>query len=153
MTDTISLDRYALAFDAAGRGWGRAATLALTGALAARGGRRNLAAYAAAQVATPAAVNLVKVVVRRERPVVARIDAWGSSFPSGHASFAGVTTAFFAAGRGTPVAWAAAALLTTGMAWSRVHLGAHRLDEVAAGAVIGAVIGAAAQNLAGQVDR
>ncbi len=87
----------------------------------------------------------VKLAVGRERP--AADDAMialpsSSSFPSSHAAMS--VAAAFALTRArpglAPVRWAAAAA----MAASRVYVGAHRPEDVVAGAALGAVTGAAA---------
>lgn len=87
----------------------------------------------------------VKLAVGRERPAPA--DAMiplpaSSSFPSSHAAMS--VAAAFALSRArpelAPVWWTAA----VAMAASRVYVGAHRPGDVAAGAALGAVTGAAA---------
>jgi membrane-associated phospholipid phosphatase len=87
----------------------------------------------------------VKLAVGRERP--AARDALialpsSSSFPSSHAAMS--VAAAFALTRARPdlatLWWTAAAA----MAASRVYVGAHRPGDVAAGAALGAVTGAAA---------
>jgi membrane-associated phospholipid phosphatase len=138
------LDRAALAFDRSGRGVVRGATLAAIGVtLASRARWRGLRAFAAAEAVTPLAVNAVKLVVNRERPARARVDPFGTSFPSGHAAYAGATTValvlLVADGNPPPLGlWTAAAAGTAGMAWSRTHLQAHWLSDVVAGALLGA---------------
>lgn len=144
------LDRIALAFDRSGRGVVRAGTLATIGlGLASRRRWRGLAAFAVAEAATPAAVNAIKLVIRRERPAIARVDPFGSSFPSGHASYAAATCtalALLMAGEEppAPAVVAVAAAGTLGMAWSRTHLQAHWLSDVTAGALIGVAVTVAA---------
>jgi membrane-associated phospholipid phosphatase len=81
--------------------------------------------------------------VNRERPARARVDPFGTSFPSGHAAYAGATTValvlLVADGNPPPPGlWTAAAAGTAGMAWSRTHLQAHWLSDVVAGALLGA---------------
>jgi len=88
-------------------------------------------------------VNLVKLLVNRRRPCGARLDASGSSFPSGHTAFAsatGVALVLLDEGRGSTrrrTAWVAAAAATVGMAWSRTYLQLHWLTDAAAGGVLG----------------
>jgi membrane-associated phospholipid phosphatase len=142
-TESESLERLAMLFDRAGRGAVRAGTLvAIGGALAYRRRWRSLAAFALAEAATPATINLIKVVVKRERPLIARVDPWGTSFPSGHASYAGATTVALVLLTSEPGSqrvplWIVAAAGTTGMVWSRTYLQAHWLTDVIAGALIG----------------
>jgi membrane-associated phospholipid phosphatase len=137
------LDRAALAFDRCGRGAVRGATLGAVGlALARRRRWSAMAAFAAAEAATPLAVNAVKLVVDRARPAGARVDPFGTSFPSGHAAYAGATGAalvLLASGRRRPrpALWLAAAAGAAGMAWSRTYLQAHWLTDVTAGALLG----------------
>jgi membrane-associated phospholipid phosphatase len=137
------LDRVALVFDRSGRGAVRAATLTGIGLwLAYRRRWRGLGAFAAAEAATPLAVNAVKLVVDRERPAAARVHPFGTSFPSGHAAYAGATTVALVllASERRPAGarlWAAAAAATAAMAWSRTHLQAHWLSDVTAGALLG----------------
>jgi membrane-associated phospholipid phosphatase len=137
------LDRVAFVFDRSGRGVVRAATLAGVGlCLAHRRRWRGLAAFAAAEAATPLAVNAVKLLVDRERPAAARVHPFGTSFPSGHAAYAGATTVALVllASERRPAGarlWMAATAATAGMAWSRTHLQAHWLTDVTAGALLG----------------
>ena len=102
----------------------------------------GLLAFAAAEAATPLGVNAVKLVVNRERPAGARVDPFGTSFPSGHAAYAGATTValvLLASERRPPALrmWVAAAAGAAGMAWSRTYLQAHWLTDVTAGALLG----------------
>ncbi len=132
----------ALAFNALGRGLGRALTLALIGVVLVIGRRWwALLAFAAAESLTPVAANLTKRLVDRPRPPHALIQATGSSFPSGHAAYAGATAValvvlFTRPGR-RRIWWAAAALTIAGMAWSRTYLEVHWLSDVVAGATLG----------------
>src|SRR6186997_2276746 len=48
-----------------------------------------LLAFAVTESLTPLAVNLLKALVDRPRPPGGLLDATGSSFPSGHAAYAG----------------------------------------------------------------
>ena len=54
--------------------------------------RAALLAFILAEALTPLLVNLIKLIVGRERPPAALIEAHGSSYPSGHAAYAGATT-------------------------------------------------------------
>ncbi len=137
------LDRVALAFDRCGRGAVRGATMGTIGLLLARRRRwRGLAAFAATEALTPLAVNAVKLVVDRERPAIARVDPFGTSFPSGHAAYAAATSVALVllASEERPAKrwmWVGAAAGTLGMGWSRTHLQAHWLTDVTAGALLG----------------
>ncbi len=89
--------------------------------------------------------NLVKALVGRARPDIARlVGASGSSFPSGHSANAAVTYAALALvlGRGrsyrTKVVLAStAAMVAVAVAMSRVLLGVHWLTDVVAGLALG----------------
>ena len=131
------LDRAVVAYTTTGNyGIGWVAVGALAGA----------PARVAATVWGTLGVNFaVKLAVGRERP--AAHDALialpsSSSFPSSHAAMS--VAAAFALTRArpdmAPLWWTAAAA----MAASRVYVGAHRPGDVAAGAALGAVTGAAA---------
>ncbi len=137
------LDPVALIFDRCGRGAVRGVTMGTIGVVLARQKRwRGLAAFAAAEALTPLAVNAVKLVVDRERPAIARVDPFGTSFPSGHAAYAAATSVSLVllASEERPAQrwmWAGAAAGTLGMGWSRTHLQAHWLTDVTAGALLG----------------
>ena len=90
--ETPFLTHVALASNALGRGILRALTLAGIG-LALLLARRwvALAAIAAAEALTPLFSNLIKLAVGRERPPGQMLEAHGTSFPSGHAAYAGAT--------------------------------------------------------------
>jgi membrane-associated phospholipid phosphatase len=142
---TPGKERTALAFNEAGRGVVRGATLGAVGLTLARSrGRGPLAAFALAEALAPASVNAAKLVVRRRRPAGSTVDAFGTSFPSGHAAYAAATTValVMAGGELDPahrrLAWAAALAATAGMAWSRTYLRMHWLSDVTAGALLGA---------------
>ncbi len=94
---------------------------------------------------TVAITNLVKVLVDRARPDIARlVGASGPSFPSGHSSSAAVAYAAFALvlGRGQrrrvkALLAAVAAVRAAAVATSRVLLGVHWLTDVIAGVALG----------------
>jgi undecaprenyl-diphosphatase len=137
-----ALHHLALVFNYLGRGLGRALSLAAIGLVLLLARRwRALLAFAAAEALTPLAVNLLKHLVDRPRPPNAMLHANGSSFPSGHAAYAGATTValvllFTVPGRRL-VFWLLAALVTAGMCWSRAYLQVHWLSDAVSGAVLG----------------
>jgi undecaprenyl-diphosphatase len=142
---TPGKERAALAFNEAGRGVVRGATLAGLGlTLARRRGRGPLTAFALAEVLAPTSVNAAKLVVRRRRPAGSTVDAFGTSFPSGHSAYAAATAvAVVMAGDELDpahlrLAWTLALAATAGMAWSRTYLRMHWLSDVTAGALLGA---------------
>ena len=130
--------------------------LALAAALALVGERPRRAAVVGlvATGVTSAVVNVgVKPVFRRERPPgptavrthVVRMPT-SASYPSGHAASAFAFSA--AVGGGLPELDTALRLAASAVAYSRVHTGVHYPGDVAAGAVIGAGIGARAHHAA-----
>jgi undecaprenyl-diphosphatase len=111
----------------------------------ARRWRRAGAAVGAAYVLN----TLLKLVVRRRRPVMEGLPALvrtptDLSFPSAHA-----TTSFAAARAFTPLLPAPLRAplyaLASAMALSRLYLGVHHPSDVAAGAVLGSAVGAMAR--------
>ena len=154
MTDaeTSLLTHIALVFNAVGHGILRALTTAGIGlVLLIKNRRAALLAFILAEALTPLLVNLIKLIVGRERPPGAMIEAHGSSYPSGHAAYAGATAVilvllFTKPGRHRRAWWAAAAVATAGMAWSRTYLHAHWLSDAVAGAILG--VGVALLSLA-----
>jgi membrane-associated phospholipid phosphatase len=143
---TPLLTDIALVFNAVGRGVLRALSVAGIATVLLVGRRWAAAiAFALAEGVTPLTSTLMKVVVDRPRPPDQLVTPSGSSFPSGHAAYAGATCValvllFTAAGRGRR-RWclpAAAGILT--MAWSRTYLHAHWLSDVLAGSVLGIAV-------------
>jgi membrane-associated phospholipid phosphatase len=116
--------------------------LGITGAAVDPGRRPRWLRAARAVLAAYALNTLLKTVVRRKRPQLEKLPALIStptslSFPSAHASSS------FAAARayssllpGVPL-YAVAAL----MALSRVYLGVHYPSDIAAGALLGTIVG------------
>jgi undecaprenyl-diphosphatase len=142
---TPALERAARLLGKAGNngaGWFLAGT-----ALAAADKRRR-AAWAAAGALGPAAIGLnygIKLVVRRPRPVLKGLPPLGGapsslSFPSAHStsSFA-VATAMTRIDRRAAVAFVPAIAVAAG----RPYLGMHYPSDVAAGVVLGTVLGLA----------
>ena len=107
--------------------------------------RRERWLRAAGAVVTAYVLNtLLKLVVRRKRPALEALPALIStptslSFPSAHASSS------FAAARAYSSLMPAGPLYATAtaMALSRVYLGVHYPSDIAAGALLGSVVGAA----------
>ena len=141
--ETPLLTHTALAFNWLGRGIGRALELTIIGLLLLR--RRRwlaLAAFAAAETAAPLLSTLLKALVDRPRPPTGLVHALGTSFPSGHATYAGTTCVALVLVFTTPGPrregwWLLASLGIVGMAWSRTYLQVHWLTDVIAGALLG----------------
>ncbi len=140
------LTHVALVFNALGRGLWRVLTLAILG-LALLYARRwpALIAFALAEALTPVASNAIKAVVDRPRPPGRLLEAHGSSFPSGHAAYAGATAIaivllFTRLGPRRPLWFLAAAVVIAGMAWSRTYLQVHWLSDATAGALLGVAV-------------
>ena len=140
---TPLLTGLALAFNWLGRGLGRAIVIALVGSLLVH--RRRwlaLAAFVVAETMAPLLSIILKALIDRPRPPDGRIHAVGSSFPSGHATYAGVTClalVLLFTTPGTRRRWwsALGGLGVVGMAWSRTYLQAHWLTDVIAGSLLG----------------
>ena len=144
--ETPFLTHVALVFNSLGHGVWRALTLAGIG-LALLLARRwaALAVFALTEALTPLLVNLIKAAVGRERPPGHMLEAHGTSFPSGHAAYAGVTAValvllFNRPGRGRRLWLAAAAVAIAAMAWSRTYLQLHWLSDALAGAALGVAV-------------
>jgi membrane-associated phospholipid phosphatase len=158
------LTNIALVFNSLGRGLGRGLTIAAIAILILVVLRSWLAllAFAIAEAATPVISSIAKLLVDRPRPPDPLVHPSGSSFPSGHAAYAGVTCValvllFSRPGVRRRLWWALAALGILGMAWSRTYLQAHWLSDVVAGSVLGAsvalIVFAQAENLARRAAR
>jgi undecaprenyl-diphosphatase len=135
--------QLALVFNYLGRGLGRALSLAAIGvALLVARRWRALLAFASTEALTPLTTNVFKHLVDRPRPPNPMLHANGSSFPSGHSSYAAATAValvllFSRPGKGRLIWWALAALSSAAMAWSRTYLQLHWLTDVLAGALLG----------------
>ncbi len=144
--ETPFLTHVALVFNALGHGIWRAVTLAGIG-LALLLARRwaALAAFAAGEALTPLLSNLIKLAVGRERPPGRMLEAHGTSFPSGHAAYAGATAValvllYSRPGRERRLWFAVAAAAIAAMAWSRTYLQVHWLSDALAGAALGVAV-------------
>jgi membrane-associated phospholipid phosphatase len=109
--------------------------------------QRRLAAlvvFGVAEAGSTFSSGLFKALVGRPRPPDGLVHPVGSSFPSGHASYAAVTCIalvllFRRAGRRRGW-WALAALGMAGMDWSRTYLQVHWLSDVIGGTLLGSGI-------------
>ena len=143
---TPILKHLALVFNALGKGVWRGLTLAGVGLLLVAARRwAALITFAVTESLTPLLGNLLKALVTRPRPAGAMLTPHGSSFPSGHAAYAGATTValvllFSKPDRKRPRWWALAAVITAGMAWSRTYLQVHWLTDVLAGSLLGIAV-------------
>jgi undecaprenyl-diphosphatase len=140
---TPLLKHLALVFNALGRGLLRGLSLAAVGIVLLIARRwLALAAFAVVEALTPLSSTLLKALVQRERPPDALLHPTGSSFPSGHAAYAGATCValvvlFTAPGARRVWWWALAIVGIVGMAWSRSYLQVHWLSDVTAGSLLG----------------
>ena len=144
--ETRFLTHVALVFNALGHGVWRALTIGGIGVVLLVGRRwAALTAFALAEALTPLLVNLIKLAVDRERPPGRMIEAHGSSFPSGHAAYAGATAVALVLLFSRPGPWrrwwfVAAAGVTALMVWSRTYLQVHWLSDAVAGATVGVAV-------------
>jgi len=117
------------------------------GLLGATADRRRRGRWAAAAFVAPAAIVVnfgVKRAVGRQRPVLTEHPALGRapnklSFPSAHATSS--VAAATALGRVEPAARVPLLALAAAICIGRPYLGMHYPSDVAAGAVLGAVLG------------
>jgi membrane-associated phospholipid phosphatase len=145
MTDIQSpvLKVVALAFNYVGRGLIRALTVTAVGVVLILARRIvALVAYAVAEGLAPLVSSVTKVIVDRPRPPHELVHASGASFPSGHATYAGVTCVALVLlfTQRTPRWWFLAIVGIGGMAWSRTYLQAHWLSDAIAGSLLGVAV-------------
>jgi undecaprenyl-diphosphatase len=142
-TQTPFLHGLARVFDFLGRGLG--VVLLLVGiAVVLLLARRWLApvAFAVVEAFAPLSSVVLKAATQRARPPDGVVHPHGTSFPSGHTTYAGATCValvllFTARGPSRRRWWALAGLGIVGMAWSRTYLQVHWLSDVIAGAMLG----------------
>jgi undecaprenyl-diphosphatase len=143
---TPVLEHIALIFNYLGRGLGRALTLVAIGVpLIAARRWWALLAYSVTEALTPLTSSVVKALVDRSRPPEGLVSPSSSSFPSGHAAFAGATflalvLLFTKVGPRRRIWWSLAAAGIAGMAWSRTYLQVHWLLDVISGSLLGSGI-------------
>jgi membrane-associated phospholipid phosphatase len=140
---TPLLKDLALVFNALGRGLGRALSLAGVGVVLVVARRwLALVAFALVESLTSLSSAVLKALVGRPRPADGLVHPVGSSFPSGHAAYAGATCValvllFTSPGPRRRLWWLLAALGIVGMAWSRTYLQVHWLSDVVGGSLLG----------------
>jgi undecaprenyl-diphosphatase len=141
---TASLTHLALVFNWLGRGLGWVLSLAAVGiVLIARRRWAALLAFAVTETVTSLSSTLLKILVGRPRPPDGLVHPVGSSFPSGHAAYAGATCVALVLLFTAPGPhrrrwwWPLAALGVLGMAWSRTYLQVHWLSDVIGGSLLG----------------
>ena len=140
---TPLLTDVALIFNALGRGLGFALSLAAVGILLLVSRRwLALVAFAVTEALTSLSSTVLKILAGRPRPPDGLVDPVGSSFPSGHAAYAGATCValvllFTIPSPRRRLWWALAALGVLGMAWSRTYLQVHWLSDVVGGTLLG----------------
>jgi membrane-associated phospholipid phosphatase len=126
-----------------GNGYGRALAVALLALpLLARRRWLALAALGTVELLTPFTTALLKDLSNQARPPERLVNTHGSSFPSGHTSYAAATLValvllYSSPGSRRRLWWALVALGTVAMAWSRTYLHAHWLSDVIAGGAWG----------------
>jgi undecaprenyl-diphosphatase len=155
------LEHIALVFNALGRGLGVAVTVAAIAVLLLLARRwLALAAFAVVEALAPLSSVLLKALTDRARPPDGVVHPHGTSFPSGHTTYAGATCValvllFTTAGPRRRWWWSVAALGIAAMGWSRTYLQVHWLSDVIGGALLGVgislVVFGAAQQFGGRL--
>lgn len=129
-----------------GNGYGRGLAVALLALpLLARRRWLGLGALAAVELLTPLTTASLKALSDQARPPERLVSTNGSSFPSGHTSYAAATLValvllYTGPGPRRRLWWALAALGIAAMAWSRTYLHAHWLSDVVAGTTLGSAL-------------
>ena len=142
-----------------GNSYGRGITVTLLALpLIARNRWVALAAFGAVELFTPLTTALLKDWSNQARPPDRLVYTHGSSFPSGHTSYAAATLVavvllFTKVGPRRRLWWALAVLGTAAMGWSRTYLHAHWLSDVIAGAAWGGALALAVFALAQAASR
>jgi undecaprenyl-diphosphatase len=134
------------------------ARIAVAGLLALRRRWWQLAAFAAAVVASEVLIGVLKGIYDRPRPPGSLVITTGTSFPSGHAVAASVTVVaavIALAPPGRRRTWLALAAVTFSilMGLSRAYLGAHWLSDAVAGILLGMTCAVVTAVMAGQIQR
>ena len=116
--------------------------LAVSAVLAVRRRWAQFGAFVVALVVSQVLASGLKALVDRPRPSARLVDAYSSSFPSGHAIATAVTAfgiviAFVPRGRSRWHWIVAATFVATLMSWSRTYLSVHWASDTIAGAAIG----------------
>jgi undecaprenyl-diphosphatase len=140
---TPLLHDLARVFDFLGRGLGVVLSVVAVGVVLFLGRRWSaLFAFAIVEALAPLSSSLLKAATRRARPPDGIVHPHGTSFPSGHTTYAAATSValvllFSAPGPRRRWWWALAGLGVVGMGWSRTYLQVHWLSDVVAGALLG----------------
>ncbi len=140
---SFAAGHLANAFAWAGNSYGRGITVTLLALpLIARNRWVALAALGAVELFTPLTTALLKDLSGQARPPERLVHTTGSSFPSGHTSYAAATLVaivllYTEIGPRRRVWWELVALGTAAMGWSRTYLHAHWLSDVIAGGAWG----------------
>jgi membrane-associated phospholipid phosphatase len=132
--------------------------IAIAGFLALRRRWWHLAAFTAAVVLSEVLIGVLKGIYDRPRPPGSLVATTATSFPSGHAIAASVTTvaaviALVPAGRRRAWWGAAAVTFSILMALSRAYLAAHWLSDALAGVLLGTSCALTAAMVVGLIQR
>ena len=140
---THFLTHLALLFNWLGRLPGTLVVVAIIGLLLlARRRWLALATFAVVEILAPLCSSIFKTIVGRPRPPDGLVHPVGSSFPSGHVTYAAATCValvflFTSPGPARRWWWTLALLGIATMAWSRTYLQVHWLSDVVGGACLG----------------